>query len=262
MAADPDEPVDLGAAVDALLPAVDARSAQSPLSIWILPAMVIAAAAIVAIAAAAGGERTGLEGLQQWLMAVPRTSPALAIGTAAFVAAALLFVPVDVLVLVAGFVFGATHGPGVAVAGAAVAAGLGFGAGRLLGPTGVARWISRRAYRSAAQLHGRGVVDIAVLRLSRVAGGSAVDLICGAGRVPFARFIAGTLIAAAPTAVALAGLGGLLRWTALMPSPWHGLLTIGAAMLILAAGAILRTLLLIRQFAPAAAGHRRRSEFG
>ncbi len=72
----------------------------------------------------------------------------------------------------------------------------------------------------------------------------------------------GTLLAFIPAIAALAGLGVLLRQTLLNPTTSHVLTTIGAAILLTAAAAILRTLLLIRQFAPSVSSQRTRAEFG
>jgi hypothetical protein len=57
-------------------------------------------------------------------------------------------------------------------------------------------------------------------------------------------------------------LGELLRDTLLHSSMSNGLITIGAAVLLLVLASALRTFLLIRQFAPTLAGHRGRAEFG
>ena len=101
-----------------------------------------------------------------------------------------------------------------------------------------------------------------VLRLSSVASTGAIHLLCGAGRVPFVTFMAGTVIGVAPAIVALSALGGLLRDALLRPSLSNSLATIGAAVLLLVLATAMRTLLLIRQFAPSVAGHRDRAEFG
>jgi uncharacterized membrane protein YdjX (TVP38/TMEM64 family) len=103
---------------------------------------------------------------------------------------------------------------------------------------------------------------VIVLRLSSVASSGAIHLLCGAGRVPLATFMAGTVIGVAPAIVALGALGGLLREALLRPSISNGLATIGVAVLFLILASAMRTFLLIRQFAPSVAGHRDRSEFG
>ena len=101
-----------------------------------------------------------------------------------------------------------------------------------------------------------------VLRLASVASAGSIHLLCGAGRVPFATYMAGTVIGLAPAIAALSGLGGLLRHTLLNPSVSNGLTTIGAAVLLFALASGLRAFLLIRQFAPAVSSHRDRAEFG
>jgi uncharacterized membrane protein YdjX (TVP38/TMEM64 family) len=105
-------------------------------------------------------------------------------------------------------------------------------------------------------------MGVLVLRLASVATSGSINLLCGAGRIPFATYMTGTVLAFVPAVAALAGLGALLRWTVLDPTMSHGLITIGAAVLLTALAAILRTLLLIRQFAPSVSDHRARAEFG
>jgi uncharacterized membrane protein YdjX (TVP38/TMEM64 family) len=80
--------------------------------------------------------------------------------------------------------------------------------------------------------------------------------------VPFATYIAGTVIGLAPAIAVLSGLGSLLRHTLLNPTVANGLATIAAAALLVAVTAGLRALVLIRQFASAVSGHRTRAEFG
>jgi uncharacterized membrane protein YdjX (TVP38/TMEM64 family) len=103
---------------------------------------------------------------------------------------------------------------------------------------------------------------VVLLRLSSVASAWSVHLLCGAARTPFAAYLVGTAIGLAPAIAALNGLGALLRRTLLEPSIWHGLTSIGAALLLLAFAAALRAFLLIRQFTPSMSSHRDRAEFG
>jgi uncharacterized membrane protein YdjX (TVP38/TMEM64 family) len=100
------------------------------------------------------------------------------------------------------------------------------------------------------------------LRLASVATSGSIHLLCGAGQVPFATFMTGTLLAFVPGIAALSVVGGLLRRTILEPTTSHVLITIGAAVLVAAGAAVLRTLLLIRQFAPSVSNQRARAEFG
>jgi uncharacterized membrane protein YdjX (TVP38/TMEM64 family) len=165
------------------------------------------------------------------------------------------------MAVASGVLFGSLGGV-VAFVGSMVAAAVGYAAGRAIGAAGVARWMSRRAYRSGRQLGGRGLLGVIVLRLSSVASAGSIHLLCGAGRVRFPVYLAGTVIGLIPAIAALSGLGALLRHTLLHPSVWNAAITIAAALLVLAVAAGVRTLLLLRQFAPSVSRHRGRVEFG
>jgi uncharacterized membrane protein YdjX (TVP38/TMEM64 family) len=106
------------------------------------------------------------------------------------------------------------------------------------------------------------VAGVIVLRLSSVASTGAIHLLCGAGRVPFLSYLAGTVVGVAPAIVTLAILGGMLRDALLQPSLVNSLATIGAAVVLIMLAGLVRMFLLIRQFAPSVTGHRRRAEFG
>ena len=150
----------------------------------------------------------------------------------------------------------------VALIGSLVAAVIGYVAGRAIGTEALPRWMSRRSHRSVRQLGARGVGGVVMLRLASVASAGSIHLMCGAGRVPFATYLAGTVVALVPAVAALTGLGGLLRHTLLNPSVSNGLTTIGAFVIVFAFASGLRTFLLIRQFAPAISSHRGGAEFG
>jgi phosphatidylserine/phosphatidylglycerophosphate/cardiolipin synthase-like enzyme/uncharacterized membrane protein YdjX (TVP38/TMEM64 family) len=166
------------------------------------------------------------------------------------------------IIVAAGVLLGARQGLVVALLGSLTAAVLGYAVGRALGSTRLAPWITRRSYRSVRQLGARGVVGVLVLRLASVASAGSIHLLCGAGRVPFVSYLAGTAIGLVPAIAALTGLGALVRHTLLEPSIANGLMTVGAALALAACAAVLRTFLLIRQFAPSVTRHRERAEFG
>ena len=249
-AADPDEPMALGSAVESLAPAVDVRGGHSPLRIWILPAVVL----VTAIAVAWRSSTT--------LDSIAVAPSSLWIGTGLFVLAGLLLVPLELLAIAAGVCFGTIRGGLVGLIGSLAAAIIGYLAGQAIGVEGLRRWISRRSYRSIRQLSARGIGGLVMLRLANVASAGAIHLLCGAERVPFATYLTGTIIGLTPSIVALCGLGGLLRQTLLNPSVSNGFATIGAALLLIVVASGLRTFLLIRQFAPAVSSHRSRAEFG
>jgi uncharacterized membrane protein YdjX (TVP38/TMEM64 family) len=249
-AADPDEPAAFGSSVESLVPKVDAASARSPLRLWILPAVVLAAAAAVASQLPQTFASAADERFSPWL------------GIGVFVLAASMLIPLELLTIAAGIAFGSLRGGLVAFIGSLAAAIVGYMAGRAIGPMGLPRWMTRQSYRSIGQLSGRGVLGVIVLRLSSVASAGSIHLVCGAGRMPFASYMAGTAAGLVPAIAALAGLGGLLRVTFQSPSLANGMTTIGAAVLLFAIASGLRAFLLVRQFAPAVSSHRGRAEFG
>lgn len=247
LAVDPDEPLGFGTSMEGAIPAIDVTMASSPLRIWVVPLVVLIAAGIVALASL-------------WSPRLPEVS--LLIGVAGFIVAGLALIPLELLAVASGVLFGGLGGGLVALAGSAVAAALGYALGRAIGTTRVSHWMSRRAYRSGRQLGVRGVAGVAVLRLSAVASAGAVHLLCGASRVPFLSYLAGTALGLAPSVAALVWLGAVLRTTLLEPTLWNALTTIAAGLAVAGVAYGLRTMLLIRQFAPSVSGHRQRAEFG
>jgi len=183
-------------------------------------------------------------------------------GIAAAVLAAPSLFPVELLALLCGLLLGASRGLVAGFAGALAVATLGYAAGRLLGPDRLARFMTRRAWRSLRQVGADGVRGIAALQLSSVANSGAVQLFCGAHRVGFGTALLGSLLALVPQVIALGGFGALLRQTILQPSPGRRLATLAAVLALLAAAALLRSFLLARRFGPAVAEHRSQAEFG
>jgi phospholipase D1/2 len=247
-AADPDEPLGAGA-VDYLIPAVDASRGRAPLRIWVLPLVgVLAAAAVV-------WTSPGID----VVLAMP--TPAW-LGIAGFLAAGVVLVPLELLAIAAGVMCGATRGAGVALAGSFLAAVAGYWIGRAMGPARLGAWLSRQSYRSIRQLGSRSVAGVVALHLAAVASAGAIHLLSGAGRVPFLTYLGGAAIGLVPGVIALSGLGGLLRRTLLDPTIANASITIGTAAALLLLAAALRTVLLLRQFAPSVSGHRDQAEFG
>jgi phosphatidylserine/phosphatidylglycerophosphate/cardiolipin synthase-like enzyme/uncharacterized membrane protein YdjX (TVP38/TMEM64 family) len=260
LAADPDEPIWFGAPVAHLVPPADATNGLRPFRMPSGRAIVFIAA--VASASSAVIVRPEFRAVQEALEAVSRLPSSLWIGTVAFVLGSVVLIPLELLAIAAGLAFGASGGGLVTISGSLAAAVIGYLAGRAIGAANIGRWMSRRSYRSARQLGARGVMGVLALRMASVASAGAIHLLCGAGRVPFATYMAGTVAGLVPAAAVLTGLGALLRHTLLNPSMTNAAITVGAALLLIAFAAALRTWLLVRQFAPAVHGQRERAEFG
>jgi uncharacterized membrane protein YdjX (TVP38/TMEM64 family) len=174
----------------------------------------------------------------------------------------ILLLPPSLVAIVAGLLLGSFQGALVALLASLALAAVGYAAGRMIGRDRLQRWTSRRSYRSARQLGAQDVTGIVVLRLASVASAGAIHLLCGAARLPFSTFLTGTAIGLAPATFALAATGALLHRTLQDPSLSNVLTMIGVALLLLAAAAAIRTVLLIRRFAPSVKSHRTRAEFG
>jgi uncharacterized membrane protein YdjX (TVP38/TMEM64 family) len=260
LVADPDEPLAFGSAIEQLVPPADATSGLRPVPLPTGRTIVLAIA--LACLSSAVIWRPEFQTIQDALAAIPRMSSIAVIGTAAIALAGLVFVPLELMAILAGVLLDVPRGAIVALCGSLIAAIIGYAVGRAIGPAGLPRWVSRQSYRSARQLGARGVMGVLALRLASVATSASIDLLGGAGRVPFGTYMTGTLLAFVPAVGALGGLGALLRRTILEPTTSNVLLTIGAAVLLTVAAAVLRTLLLIRQFAPSVSHHRARAEFG
>jgi phospholipase D1/2 len=261
-AADPSEPAGFGPEIDRLLPALDVNEDRSHLRLWIVPAIVVFAAGVVGWSSNHPAAPAFLQEFRSMLASLGTGWPAVWIAAAAFVVCAWLLVPVELLVLAAAVVFGPVRGAAVSAIGSLGAAVSGYIAGRALGPSVVMRWLGPRTYRIGRQLVAPGPTAVAAMRLATIATATSVHLLCGAGKVRFRDYLAGSLAGLVPPVVALSLLGGLLRSTLLEPTIWNGLLTIGFALVLAAATFAIRTSLLIRQFAPVTASHRSRAEFG
>jgi phospholipase D1/2 len=256
---DPGEPLGFGPTVTQMVPPVDATGGSTPLRMWILPAIALLAALVTSSAI---NTRPEFQAVRDTLQGTSSLPSALWIGTSAFVVAGLLLVPLELLTIAAAVAFGALRGGLVAAIGSLALAVIGYVAGRAIGTSGVAQWVSRRSYRSVRQLGARDVIGVLVLRLSSVASTGAIHLLCGAGRVPFTAYLAGTIIGMVPAIVALSALGSVFRDALLGPSMSNALTTIAVAVLLIILASAMRTLLLIRQFAPSVAMHQDRAEFG
>jgi phospholipase D1/2 len=259
-AADPDEPMAFGPDINTMVPPVDATYRRSPLRLRIVPAIVLAAAAASIWSALIG--RPDFGALQDLLVSISNRPSAFWTAGAVFLLANLVMIPVELMAVAAGVLFGSIRGGVVALIGSLGAAVIGYVAGRAMGPQGITRWMTRRSYQSGRQLGARGVIGVLVLRVASVASTASIHLLCGAGRVPFTTYMIGTVIGFVPAIAALSALGGLFRHTLLHPSVTSGAVTIGAALLLIACAAGLRTFLLMRQFAPSVSKHRRQAEWG
>ncbi|GAA4334967.1 VTT domain-containing protein [Pigmentiphaga soli] len=115
-----------------------------------------------------------------------------------YVAAGLLSIPITILIVVTGVVFGAFKGGLYALAGTLASAAVTYAIGRWLGRETVRRLAGRRINDLSRRLARRGLVAMVILRLLPVAPFTIVNIIAGASQISVRDYLLGTLIGMGP----------------------------------------------------------------
>ncbi|MBQ1073002.1 TVP38/TMEM64 family protein [Micromonospora sp. C31] len=129
---------------------------------------------------------------------------------AAIVGGALLLValvPRTFITLASGALFGALEGAAYALGAALLAAALGFAVGRLLGREFVADRVRGRLARLDGWFARQSVLGVITVRLLPIAGFGLVSYGYGTTGARVLPFLAGSVIASAPTAFGYAAVG-------------------------------------------------------
>jgi len=161
----------------------------------------------------------------------------------AYVVGGFLMVPVILLIVAGGAVFGPWHGFVYGVLGSMASSLAGYGAGRAIGRDGVRRLAGTRLNKVSERLGQLGTLAVVAVRLVPVAPFMIVNLIAGAVHIRPRQYVAGTLLGMTPGILLLTVFGhGLLR---LVERPTAGglLLAGGVAGLIIALSGWIRRLI-------------------
>ncbi|WFF00583.1 VTT domain-containing protein [Micromonospora sp. WMMD964] len=146
---------------------------------------------------------------------------------AAILGGALLLValvPRTFITLAAGAIFGPLEGAAYALGAALVAAAIGFTVGRLLGREFVAERVRGRLARLDGWFARQSVFGVVTVRLLPIAGFGLVSYGYGTTGARVLPFLAGSVIASAPTAFGYAAIGaavsspGQINWYAAAPA--------------------------------------------
>ncbi|HEX5043895.1 MAG TPA: VTT domain-containing protein [Candidatus Polarisedimenticolaceae bacterium] len=161
----------------------------------------------------------------------------------AYVLGGFLMVPVLLLIVAGGVVFGPWQGFVYGVLGSLASAVAGYGVGRMLGREGVRRLAGTRLNDVSARLGRLGTFAVVAVRLVPVAPFMIVNLIAGAVHIRPRQYVAGTLLGMTPGILLLTVFGHGL-WS-LMERPTAGglLLAGGAAGLMIALSGWIRRLI-------------------
>ncbi len=237
---DPAEPLDPGFVLDRLVPE-PIKQHNRPL--WLrAAAMLLLMLALVALAR--------LTPLLSFLnlpkalaeLQLLRASPVAGVLTvSAFIFCNIVFVPVTLLVVQSGVIFGPWLGSFYALLGALGSAAVAYWIGRAVGFSALTRLRSaRHSAELACALGRRGVFAVAALRLLPVAPFVVINLLAGALRVRFRYFMLGTLVGMAPGIIALTVFGYHLDELIRRPSVGTLALLAMAVTIAMALGAWLR----------------------
>ncbi|MDR5754695.1 MULTISPECIES: VTT domain-containing protein [unclassified Caballeronia] len=115
-----------------------------------------------------------------------------------YVSAAVVAVPVTLLIAATGLVFGALWGAVYALVGTMAAAAVTYLLGSWLGRDMVRRVAGTRVNKLSERVAKRGIVAVVVLRLLPVAPFSIVNLVAGASHIRLRDFLLGTLLGMGP----------------------------------------------------------------
>ena len=146
---------------------------------------------------------------------------------AAVVVSALLMivlVPRTLITVAWGALFGAVGGAGYILAGALIAALLGFGVGRWLGRDFVAERVRGRLARLDGWFQRQSVLGVITVRLLPVGGFGLVSYGYGTTGARLLPYLAGSVLATAPSAFGYAAVGaavtspGDVNWLAIAPA--------------------------------------------
>ncbi len=200
---DPERPIQMDPLIDRVLPAEPQEHRT------LRAALTVTAVAVVLLGIALAWRVTPLsqflspESMER--VAAPFVNSPLGplYGVLVFVVGGLLIVPLSLLTVQSGVLFGPVVGCLVAFGGALASAAVSYWLGALLGSKLMARLIGRERLRMTRSLRTRGVLAVAALRLLPVAPYTVVNLAAGAVRVPFLTFMAGTFLGIAPGTIVL-----------------------------------------------------------
>ncbi len=199
---DPERPIDMERMVTSFLPQ-EAPEKKRPL-LWRLgfSVLVLAGLAVTWRWTPLSDWITpeGLADLASWLQEEPGGPFAAA---AAIAVGSCLMVPVTVLIVAAGLVFGWLEGFATALAGSLAGTAVGYGIGRLLWRDAIRRLGGRRLNRLSRAMARRGVTSVALVRLVPLAPFTVVNLVAGASHIRLRDCLLGTLLGMAPGVLAL-----------------------------------------------------------
>lgn len=240
---DPEQPGDLATIFDRVVGDIDVRRlGVGPLLVanWPLLALVTGVLGLaLAWHLTPLGEAVDTATLAAWFADAVRhpMTPLAVVGV--YLVAGLVAFPVTMLIAATAIAFGPWEGFAYALGGSLAGAAAGYGVGRLFGRTVVARWSTRWTREVSRRLEGRGFLAVLSVRVIPVAPFTVVNVVVGAFRVPFGRFMVASLVGMAPGIAVMTLLGRRLVALWREPDVLNAAAAVAVLILWLAVGALL-----------------------
>lgn len=194
---DPEQPIEPDALVREFVP--QGRHKSLTARFLVLGAfMLLLAALAVTWRFTSLGEHLNLAELARLIRRLDALPFAPVVVLTGYVLAAILSVPITLLIAATGLVFGAWPGIGYALSGTLLSAMATYGIGFALGRDAVRRLAGARANRLSERIGERGIVTVAVLRLLPIAPFTIVNLVAGASHIRLRDYLIGSVVGMTP----------------------------------------------------------------
>lgn len=175
-----------------------------------------------------------------WLQAVEQGPMTPLVVAGIYVAASLVLFPVSVLIAGTAIVFPPVSGMFHSLAGSLAASAVTYWLGAGLGRSTIRRLAGRRLNRLSRHMASLGVLAVMFVRLVPVAPFSIINLVAGASRLPFWRFMLGTFLGMAPGIVVLSLFTDRLRQVFVQPGWKNVTLFLAVATMLLLMSLLVR----------------------
>ena len=159
------------------------------------------------------------EQIGQYLASISSIEGRAVVAVGGFIIASLLMVPVTLLAIIGGLVFGGWDAFLYVMTGAMAASAIGFLAGRFLGKDVIERMSGSSIEKLSKRLAERGTMAVILLRLVPVAPFAVFNLVAGSSHLGARQFLVGSLLGLMPGLGAITLFSGSL-WDALRAPSW------------------------------------------
>jgi uncharacterized membrane protein YdjX (TVP38/TMEM64 family) len=172
------------------------------------------------------------EQIRQYLTSISSIEGRAVVAIGGFIIASLLMVPVTLLAIIGGLVFGGWQAFVFVMTGAMAASAIGFLGGRFLGKGVIERISGSNIEKLSKRLGERGTVAVALLRLVPVAPFAVFNLVAGSSHLGARQFLVGSLLGLMPGLGAITLFSSSL-WDAIRAPSWSSMaivIGLGAAL--------------------------------